>query len=272
MRTLKRGSQGADVVKLQNALYEHGYKVSKDGVFGPGTEKIVKQFQESEKLTADGIVGKGTWSALASAAPVEPEPVSMEQIAAFLLPYQMKQEYKLSGAQCPSNPKGMSLKRIGDDYNNCVLFTAWLLSWAFKEVQFDYGQWKTWMNSGGVDTRQVPGYGPRVAMDWGISRKSPEGKGPWLVQTFTKRGGHSYIVLDHDPKSGKILTLESNAWCNGAGWNQIGPLREVFNPGPDWADKVTQTWDNRVFGPNVAVHMVEIKIDGVKDWLTKGTK
>ena len=109
MRTLKRGSQGADVVKLQNALYEHGYKVSKDGVFGPGTEKIVKQFQESEKLTADGIVGKGTWSALASAAPVEPEPVSMEQIAAFLLPYQMKQEYKLSGAQCPSNPKGMSL-------------------------------------------------------------------------------------------------------------------------------------------------------------------
>jgi putative chitinase len=32
-----------------------------DGVFGPGTEKLVKEWQTKNGLTADGIVGDGTW-------------------------------------------------------------------------------------------------------------------------------------------------------------------------------------------------------------------
>ena len=271
MSIIRRGSEGSQVTKLQNALKDAGYKLSADGVFGPGTEKVVKQFQRDEGLTADGIVGRSTWSALEGKTNVEPEPVSMEHIASFLFPYQLKQQYRLKGAQAPSNPPGMQIKRIGDEYNNCVLFTSWLLSWAFDGAEFTYTQWKEWMCSHTYPGVQpVPAYGPKVAMDWGIAKKSPEGTGPWLLQTFTQRGGHSYIVLDHDPATGKILTLESNAWCNGAGWHQIGALRDVLNPGPNWMDKVTQTWENRVFGPNVAVHMVELNITGVKEWLAQG--
>ena len=167
----------------------------------------------------------------------------------------------------------MRLKRIGTETSNCVLFTSWFLSNAFEGVKFDYNSWKKWMcSSSAKGVPQTPGYGPRVAMDWGIARKAPIGRGPWLIQTFTQNGGHSYIVLDHDPKTGKILTLESNAWCNGVGWNQIGPLRECLNPGPNWMDKVTQTWQSRVFGPNVSVHMTEIRIEGVKLWLETAKK
>ena len=35
-----------------------------DGIFGPNTEACVRNFQQNENLSADGIVGKQTWTAL----------------------------------------------------------------------------------------------------------------------------------------------------------------------------------------------------------------
>jgi putative chitinase len=74
---LKLGSTGEDVVKLQNKL-----GVDPIGKFGPKTEAAVKSWQSSNGLTADGIVGDGTWSKLFSESTVsaptvitEPAPV-----------------------------------------------------------------------------------------------------------------------------------------------------------------------------------------------------
>jgi putative chitinase len=62
---LKVGSKGEDVKKLQEKL-----GTAADGSFGPGTEKLVKEWQSANGLTADGIVGDGTWAKLfGSAAP-----------------------------------------------------------------------------------------------------------------------------------------------------------------------------------------------------------
>ena len=54
---LKIGSRGEDVKKLQQKL-----GLGADGVFGPGTEKVVKKWQIDHDLGADGIVGEGTWN------------------------------------------------------------------------------------------------------------------------------------------------------------------------------------------------------------------
>jgi putative chitinase len=54
---LKLGSEGEDVRKLQVKL-----GVDPIGKFGPKTEAAVKSWQSSNGLTADGIVGPGTWS------------------------------------------------------------------------------------------------------------------------------------------------------------------------------------------------------------------
>jgi putative chitinase len=54
---LKLGSTGEDVVKLQQKL-----GVDPIGKFGPKTEAAVKSWQSSNGLTADGIVGDGTWA------------------------------------------------------------------------------------------------------------------------------------------------------------------------------------------------------------------
>lgn len=59
METIKKGSKGAAVKKLQELL-----KITADGIFGANTEAAVKNFQREKGLAIDGIVGAKTWAAL----------------------------------------------------------------------------------------------------------------------------------------------------------------------------------------------------------------
>lgn len=61
---LKNGSSGTEVKALQYLLRFRGYSIGVDGLFGSGTENVVKTFQRSAGLTADGIVGTNTWGKL----------------------------------------------------------------------------------------------------------------------------------------------------------------------------------------------------------------
>ena len=65
--TLRRGSKGAEVTQLQQALVALGYSTTVDGKFGPSTAQAVKSFQASSGLPADGVVGPATLSALSTA-------------------------------------------------------------------------------------------------------------------------------------------------------------------------------------------------------------
>lgn len=65
MTVLEKGAKGEQVKTLQRLLNALGYNCgSVDGDFGNGTLSAVKSFQKGKGLTVDGIVGKGTWSAL----------------------------------------------------------------------------------------------------------------------------------------------------------------------------------------------------------------
>jgi metacaspase-1 len=61
---LRQGDRGDAVKELQQLLRDHGYSITPDGIFGSYTASIVRQFQRSCGLPADGIVGPDTWSAL----------------------------------------------------------------------------------------------------------------------------------------------------------------------------------------------------------------
>ncbi len=62
--TTKKPDTGERVRTVQYLLKSRGYAVTADGVFGTGTENVVKSFQTSKGLTADGIVGRYSWESL----------------------------------------------------------------------------------------------------------------------------------------------------------------------------------------------------------------
>ncbi|MCM3760136.1 peptidoglycan-binding protein [Alkalihalobacillus oceani] len=66
---LRIGSKGQAVKELQQRLADLGfYKSAADGIFGNGTAGAVKQFQQQQGITVDGIVGPQTLRALQSPA------------------------------------------------------------------------------------------------------------------------------------------------------------------------------------------------------------
>jgi hypothetical protein len=66
---LSKGSAGDLVVWAQEHLYSGGYRVTIDGMFGPGTRTAVKQFQSAHGLAVTGQVDTATWTALLRYAP-----------------------------------------------------------------------------------------------------------------------------------------------------------------------------------------------------------
>lgn len=63
--TLRKGSRGDDVKKLQETLNAMGYDCgTADGIFGVKTEAAVRKFQQENVLPEDGIAGKNTLALL----------------------------------------------------------------------------------------------------------------------------------------------------------------------------------------------------------------
>ena len=57
--TVHPGDDGPAVKRLQRALH-----LKADGVYGPGTKRVVRRFQRRHHLHPDGIVGAATWRML----------------------------------------------------------------------------------------------------------------------------------------------------------------------------------------------------------------
>lgn len=55
-RTLRLGSRGHDVARVQRRVHVHA-----DGVFGPRTKRAVARFQRNHHLRATGVVNHRTW-------------------------------------------------------------------------------------------------------------------------------------------------------------------------------------------------------------------
>ena len=65
---LSYGSKGSEVTELQKLLNQNGYSLDEDGNFGPKTQAAVKDYQQKNNLSVDGIVGTNTWGALTKAS------------------------------------------------------------------------------------------------------------------------------------------------------------------------------------------------------------
>ena len=58
---LRSGSSGGTVRLVQQKLNSLGERLTADGKFGAATAAAVQRFQRRNGLTADGVIGAGTW-------------------------------------------------------------------------------------------------------------------------------------------------------------------------------------------------------------------
>jgi Putative peptidoglycan binding domain len=63
-RTLRRGDEGNDVMRLQEALNRSGAAITIDRTYGRGTRRAVETFQRARGLKVDGVAGPATLQAL----------------------------------------------------------------------------------------------------------------------------------------------------------------------------------------------------------------
>lgn len=89
---LKLGSKGENVKILQRFL-----KLNDDGDFGPKTETAVKEWQKTNGLTADGIVGRLTWGEMGLATTDLLEQTSEGGESLFFKQYFLPKDEYLSG-------------------------------------------------------------------------------------------------------------------------------------------------------------------------------
>lgn len=67
--SVRKGDRGPSVAKLKELLADNDFACGSGTVFDAKTLSAVKAFQESRKLTVDGVVGLQTWTALLKQMP-----------------------------------------------------------------------------------------------------------------------------------------------------------------------------------------------------------
>ena len=101
-RTLRKGDRGQDVKVLQQQLLDLGFDPNGvDGIFGPGTERALRAFQQSAGITVDGLAGGQTQAAISAEA--APRNAGKER----------KGGTWQNQAGTPGNPKKVSRLRVG---------------------------------------------------------------------------------------------------------------------------------------------------------------
>ena len=64
MKLIKLQSEGRPVEVLQRILKNDGHELSLTAIFDEATDIAVRQFQQAQGLTVDGVVGRNTWAAM----------------------------------------------------------------------------------------------------------------------------------------------------------------------------------------------------------------
>lgn len=94
-RTIKKGTQGSDVVELQKDLMKLGYTLPKygaDGDCGKETANAIKMFQEDSGLEVDGEAGRDTIAALKKALNTQTAPANPAEPRYTIMLHHVPQE------------------------------------------------------------------------------------------------------------------------------------------------------------------------------------
>jgi cell wall-associated NlpC family hydrolase len=182
-RTLREGSNGSDVKRLQRYLDRAGYETSADGIFGPATARSVRSFESDEDRRANGAATRYE-QRLVRARAANPT-VDEEAVEAPATEDAYIDENGLAVAPASAPPEVQAIIAAGNEI-------------ATKPYKYGggHGKWRdTGYDCSGSISYALHGAGlldtaldSTGFMSWGES-----GRGEWV--TIYAHGGHAYMVV-----------------------------------------------------------------------------
>jgi peptidoglycan hydrolase-like protein with peptidoglycan-binding domain len=204
-RTLRHGSTGIDVKRLQRYLDRAGYETSADGIFGPATARSVRGFEADEERRTNGAATRFEQHLVrvrAAQAPVEEEAPLTEDPAAEEA-YIDDSGLAVAPASAPEAVK--AIVAAGNEI-------------ATAPYKYGGGHTRRWRDSG-YDCSGSMSYALHGAglldtpldstgfMSWG-----ERGRGQWV--TTYANAGHSYMVVAGLRFDTSARKQTGNRWSN----------------------------------------------------------
>jgi cell wall-associated NlpC family hydrolase len=201
-RTLREGSNGSDVKRLQRYLDRAGYDTSADGIFGPATARSVRSFETDEERRANGAATRFEQRlvrARAATPPVDEEAVETPATEEAYI-----DESGLAVAPASAPPEVHAIIAAGNEI-------------ATKPYKYGggHGKWRdTGYDCSGSISYALHGAGLLdTALDsTGFMSWGERGRGEWV--TTYAHGGHAYMVvagLRFDTSARKVT---GNRWSD----------------------------------------------------------
>jgi peptidoglycan hydrolase-like protein with peptidoglycan-binding domain len=181
-RTLREGSNGSDVKRLQRYLDRAGYDTSADGIFGPATARSVRSFEADEERRANGAATRYEQRLVRARAAEAPETSDVPAPAAEEA---YIDESGLAVAPASAPPEVQAIIASGNEI-------------ATKPYKYGGGHGK-WNDSGydcsGSISYALHGAGLLdTALDsTGFMSWGERGRGEWV--SIYAHGGHAYMVV-----------------------------------------------------------------------------
>lgn len=188
--------------------------------------------------------------------------------------------YDLHDPRYPQPIPGVSLPQAPPRFTNCCCFVEALLVGAWADAQVEGFQWNRDFHDKMMIMDAADLFSPvTAAVESGMGEEVEDVNAlpePWtLVQGWSESygNGHSFLILDVDPASGRILTLEANSayGLNGVGYRHLGNIDDFsgMHPGIHWSDNGA-LWDwgrFRTAYPNMRTAKLDIADIG---WIRGG--
>ncbi len=162
-----------------------------------------------------------------------------------LLPLFAPFTYTPDRARYPFELNGFRVPLAPPEQNNCCTFVEALLVKAWQGNHGDF-VWDPERHAQMMIFSNDDFYSPvtaSVESGMAVGVDDPDqAPAPWtLIQGWRRqwRGGHTFIIVDHDQASDRILTLESNSAykLNGVGFRELGNLRDAdLKPPQNWRE------------------------------------
>jgi cell wall-associated NlpC family hydrolase len=201
-RTLREGTSGSDVKRLQRYLDRAGYDTSADGIFGPATARSVRSFEADEDRRPNGAATRYEQRLVRARAATPPADEEAVESPATEEAYIDENGLAVAPASAP--PEVQAIIAAGNEI-------------ATKPYKYGggHGKWRdTGYDCSGSMSYALHGAGLLdTALDsTGFMSWGEPGRGEWV--TTYAHGGHSYMVvagLRFDTSARKVT---GNRWSD----------------------------------------------------------